>query len=126
MRPVDGQMKVWFKAFWDNKIKQDLREGKADMLAIQNFVSHFVIGDADGATALSNAQSHKPAPPGTMTKLLGYLSEAHDVDPTELTTTLRASPPLLQHDESVDAAFRCGRDLFVVSTKRIIVIDKKV
>ena len=46
-------------------------------------------------------------------------------DPVELTSTLRSSPALLQDDESIEAAFKCGRDLFLISTKRIIVIDKK-
>jgi len=31
----------------------------------------------------------------------------------------------LQPDESVDAAFKSGRDSFLITTKRIIVIDKK-
>jgi hypothetical protein len=42
-----------------------------------------------------------------------------------MTNTLRTSPALLQADESVEAAFKCGRDTFIISTKRIIIIDKK-
>ena len=73
----------------------------------------------------SAAVSSEAAPAGGMTKLLGFLDDAHMKDPVELTSTLRSEPALLQPDESIDAAFKCGRDLFLISTKRIIVIDKK-
>ena len=108
----------------DNKVKQDLRQGKADIVAIQNFIAHFVIGSADGKEALKCAQALKSA--GAMDKFMGYISNnAFLKDPAAMTDTLRTSPALLQADESVEAAFQCGRDTFVVSTKRIIVIDKK-
>jgi hypothetical protein len=106
-------------------IKQDLRKGTADIFAIQSFMSHFVIGNADGRTALANAQSYQPPPPGSMTSFLGYLNDAHMKDATELTATLRMTPALLQSDESIEAAFKCGRDMFLISTKRIIIIDKQ-
>lgn len=97
----------------------------ADIFAIQSFIGHFVIGNADGRAALSIAQSYKPPLPGTVTSFLGLLNDAHLKDATELTATFRATPALLQADESIDAAFKCGRDLFLISTKRIIVVDKK-
>ncbi|KAL3823901.1 hypothetical protein ACHAXA_005483 [Cyclostephanos tholiformis] len=121
----DMELRLWFKGAWNNKIKQDLRKGKSDIFAIQSFISHFVIGPADGKTALSNAQSYVPPPSGAATKFLGFLNDAHMKDATELTSTLRSSPALLQQDESCEAAFKCGRDMFIISTKRIIIIDKK-
>jgi len=120
----DMELRVWFKAFWDNKVKQDLRKGKADIFAIQSFIAHFVIGNADGNSALRNAQAYEPPKSGAMTKILGYLSDAHMKDPVELTSQLRGEPALLQEDESIEAAFKSGRDLFLISTKRIIIIDK--
>ena len=60
-----------------------------------------------------------------MTKLLGFLDDAHAKDPAEVTAVLRSAPALLQQDESIDAAFKLGRDSFLISTKRIIVVDKK-
>lgn len=121
----DMELRVWFKGYWDNKVKQDLRKGKADIFAIQSFIAHFIIGNADGSSALKNAQAFEPSKTGAMTKILGYLDDAHMKDPVELTSQLRSSPALLQEDESVEAAFKAGRDSFIVTTKRIIVIDKK-
>jgi len=121
----DMELRLWFKGHWNNKVKQDLRKGKADIFAIQSHIAHFIIGSADGTAALANAQAYEPSPPGAATKLLGFLNDAHMKDPVEVTSTLRSSPALLQDDESIEAAFKCGRDLFLISTKRIIVIDKK-
>ena len=119
------KLSVSFKSYWNNSIKQDLRKGTADLFAIQSFISHFIIGNADGRTALTNAQSYTPTPSGSVTKFLGFLNDAHMKDATELTATLRATPALLQSDESIEAAFKCGRDLFLISTKRIIIVDKQ-
>ena len=102
-----------------------MRKGTADLFAIQSFISHFIIGNADGRTALANAQSYTPTPSGSVAKFVGFLNDAHMKDATELTATLRATPALLQSDESIEAAFKCGRDLFLISTKRIIIIDKQ-
>ncbi|KAL7543852.1 hypothetical protein ACHAXR_013222 [Thalassiosira sp. AJA248-18] len=121
----DMELRVWFKGHWNNKVKQDLRKGKADIFAIQHFIAHFIIGSADGKAALADAHAYKPSSSGAMGKLLGFLDDAHMKDPVELTNKLRSSPALLQEDESVEAAFKGGRDLFVITSKRIIVIDKK-
>mmetsp|Transcript_9616 Transcript_9616/g.20813 ORF Transcript_9616/g.20813 Transcript_9616/m.20813 type:complete len:857 (+) Transcript_9616:61-2631(+) len=121
----DMEVRLWFKGYWNNKIKQDLRKGKADIFAIQSHIAHFIIGDADGKAALANAQAYEPSSEGAMTKVLGFVNDAHMKDPVELTNQMRESPALLQQDESIDAAFKCGRDHFLITTKRIIVIDKK-
>ena len=107
--PLWAQMRLWFKGFWNNKIKQDLRKGKADIFAIQSFIAHFVIGNASGSTALSGAQTWEPTSKNAATKFLGFLGDAHEKDPLELTAKLRESPALLQPDETVEAAFKSGR-----------------
>ena len=119
-------MRVWFKGFWNNKVSQDLRKGKADIFAIQTFISCFIIGNADGGTALSGASAtHGATSSGVVSKFLGFLNDAHQKDPSELTQKLRSSPALLQPDETVDAAFKAGRDLCIITTKRVLIIDKK-
>jgi len=117
----DMELRLWFKGFWNNKVKQDLRKGKADIFAIQSHIAHFIIGGADGRAALQNAQAYEPSPPGAVSSFLGFLNDAHMKDPVELTSTLRSSPALLQDDESIEAAFKCGRDLFLVSSKRVCI-----
>lgn len=123
----DMEFNVTFKGFWGNEIEQDLRSGKADIIAIQSFIAHFVIGNADGSEALNNAHAAEGVPTaGSMTKLIGYLSNnMHLKDPVAMTQALRSSPPLLQADESIEACFKFGRDTFILTTKRTIIVDKK-
>lgn len=119
------KLRVCFKGAWDNRIDQDLRKGSVDIFALQSFIAHFIIGDADGKVALQRAKEFEPAPAKSATKFLGYLNDAHMTDPAELTTQLRATPPILQQDESVNGAFKCGRDKFIITTKRILIVDRK-
>jgi hypothetical protein len=70
------------------------------------------------------AQSFDSTPPGAMAKFLNY-GDMEMKDATALTSQLRSSPTLLQDDESIDAAFKGGRDFFLVTTKRIITIDHR-
>ncbi|KAL7460532.1 hypothetical protein ACHAXS_000980 [Conticribra weissflogii] len=123
---LDMEMRCWFKGFWENKVKQDLRSGRADIIAIQQYIAHFVIGNANGDTALAYAQSVSSMPAGSMNTFLSYVAnDAIIKDPREISETLRTSPQILQEDESIESAYKCGRDLFLFSTKRIIKIDVK-
>ncbi len=61
-----------YKGFWENLVDQDMKQGKADIFAIQSFISHFIIGNADNRKALSVAQSFEGTPPGAMAKFLNY------------------------------------------------------
>jgi hypothetical protein len=120
------EFKAYFKGFWDNCVKQDLREGKGDIMSIQNFIAHFVIGSADGKEALKNAHAQSGKSPGKMDKFLGYISNnAFCMDPAKMTEALRSDPALLQADESIEAVFKFGRDTFFLTTKRIILVDMK-
>ena len=120
----DMEVKIWFKGFWENLVDQDMKVGKADIFAIQTFISHFIIGSADNRKALSIAQSFDSTPPGAMTKFFNY-GDMEMKDAAALTSQLRSSPILLQSDESIEAAFKGGRDFFLVTTKRIITINTK-
>ncbi len=65
-------------------------------------------------------------PAGSMNTFLSYVAnDAIIKDPREISETLRTSPQILQEDESIESAYKCGRDLFLFSTKRIIKIDVK-
>jgi len=119
------ELTVWFKGFWNNTIEQDLRTGKADIVAIQNYIAHFVIGSADGRAALDYEKSAVKTG-GSIDKFFSLINDnAYLQDSAQVTETLRTSPALLQKDESVEAAYKSGRDLFLITTKRIIVVDKK-
>merc|ERR1719253_338215 len=45
------------------------------------------------------------------------------IDPSQVDAKFRASPPILLDNEKTVMAFKCGRDLTLYTTKRIIRID---
>jgi len=87
----------------NNTIEQDLRTGKADIFAIQSFVAHFIIGDADGRSALSTV---KLADFGS-----AFFETDHDNDPTPYLVSRFYRPPEvilgLEYDRMVDLWSLC-------------------
>ncbi len=55
--------------------------------------------------------------------LLG--GDARAVDPTIVQEQLRSDPPVLLPDEVVDMAFKCGRDTYAFTSRRMLLIDVK-
>eukprot|EP00804_Cyclotella_cryptica_P013033 CCRYP_002347-RA/>CCRYP_002347-RA protein AED:0.70 eAED:0.19 QI:0/0/0/0.33/1/1/3/0/296 len=120
----DIEFEACFKGFWSKEVKQDLRKGKADIVAVQSFIAHSVIGSADGSAALKCAQYMQIF--GAMDKFLSSVSDnTYLQDPAALTYLLHTSSALLQANESAETAFKCGQDTFIISTKPVIIIDKK-
>ena len=126
---TDGELKVWLQTHWmggspGNKLKQDLRKSKADIIAIQTYISQQVIGSQDGSPVIPSDASSVEG--GTVNTFLSFLSDnGVATDPTKVEQQLKTSPQILQVDEGVDAVYKIGRDLCVYTTKRVLLIDKQ-
>jgi len=122
----DTQVKLYCKTYWMNGvssvIKQDLRKGRADILTIQDFLSHHLFGLQDGSTTLDYIP--EPTKASTMNNFFDFIKDdgiAQDIP--KLNQQFHSSTPILQTDESIEVAFKAGRDLFLLTTKRILSID---
>jgi hypothetical protein len=124
----DAEFKLFCKTYWINDapgsvIKQDLRKGRADIIAIQAFLAAQVFGVDDGSTTAVIGGQASAAPAG----IEGFLSwigdDAHEINPGEVNKKLHESPPILQDDESVDLCFKVGRDMCIFTTKRLLFVD---
>lgn len=123
---LDAEVKIKTSAYWKfRSISQDLSKGKADVIALQSFLALQVHGSEDGTSALdvgrplANMESA-----GAMSTFLAFVkNDGRQVNTNEVNTRLHNDPPILQKDESVDAAYRVGRDTCVITTKRILMID---
>jgi len=124
----DAQVKVWSKTYWDSCTSQDLRKGRADIIAIQSFLAAQLIGADDGsstaptfATGAFNEEEE-----GGVRGFLAWLGDdAHQIKAEDANKLLHTSPPILQSDETVDLAFKVGRDMCLFTTKRVIFVDVK-
>lgn len=126
----DAEVKLFTKTYWVNGspgsvFKQDLRKGKCDIIAMQSYIAAQVFGRQDGSKTLPPPlQAALPEPPGGVEGVLAWIGDdAHEVLAEQIQANLRKSPPLLQSDEEVEKAYKCGRDMVVFTTKRIIFID---
>jgi len=120
----DAEMKLYCQCYWGPVFKQDFRKGKADIIAIQNFIAAQVIGHDDGASTGPTVSGGSEGTPGGVTAFLQWLGDdAHMISQDTMEKELRETVPILQRDEKVDLCFRVLRDMCVFTTKRMIIID---
>jgi len=123
---LDAEVKIKTSSYWKFRtISQDLSKGKADIIALQSFLALQVHGSEDGTSALDAGRPlAKMESAGKMATFLAFLkNDGTKVNVDEVNTRLHNDPPILQQDESVDGAYRVGRDMCVITTKRVLKID---
>jgi len=119
---LDAEMKVWTDIPAYRSFEQDLRAGKADVKGIQALLSDKVLGVAAGApSSLAERAQGKPL---DMFHWLG--NNFQQVDPGEAEAFVR-SHGVLQAvgEERVLMGFRVGRDVNLLTDKRLLMIDVK-
>lgn len=123
----DAEFNVFCKTYWiegnpGSVIKQDLRKGRADIIAIQAFLAHMTIGADDGST--TNVQSAAAGAPAGIDGFLAWIGDdAHEISAEEVNKKLHDETPILQADERVDLCFKVGRDMTIFTTKRVLLVD---
>jgi len=124
----DSELSIQTTAYWNiDKIDQDLKNGKADIIAIQNLLAAQVFGSEDGSSSLDDPSSlTTSSDAGSMTNFLDYIKDdAKAIDAQYVNDKFHASPCILQSDESVDAAYSVRSDICILTTKRILIVDTK-
>jgi len=125
---LDAEMALTIKAPWYNKevgkgLSIDFARGRCDMLAVNAFVSSQVIGAADGTSAVT--REVLPAQPeGLIGEFFSWLGDNfHQIPAAAATMQFSTAPRILLADETVEIAFKCGKDFFMATTKRWIKVD---
>mmetsp|Transcript_45598 Transcript_45598/g.105807 ORF Transcript_45598/g.105807 Transcript_45598/m.105807 type:complete len:771 (-) Transcript_45598:103-2415(-) len=128
---LDSQMELFFKAPWwymspgGDSFKIDFGKANADIVAIQNFLNAQVLGKADGTSALPPGML-PPCEQDMCGKFLNWLGDDnHQISTDEAKEKFLSDPNILLPDEDVELAFKCGRDLTVFTSKRLLLIDVK-
>lgn len=121
----DAEMSLYIKCPWSPEFKQDLRKGRADIIAIQRFLAAQLFGGDDGSSAIAGGGAQPQEDKNAVTTFMGFLGDASKINAESVNTQLHTSPNILLPDETVDLAFKCGRDMFAFTTKRVLKIDVK-
>ena len=120
----DSELKLTFATPWLPNLTQDFRSGKADIVAIQNLIAAKCLGAPGQPSDFANDDTIKPSDPGSMEKLIAFISDKHlKDDPKAIEQKFKTEVPVLQADETVELAYKHGRDMFIITTKRIMLID---
>ena len=82
------------------------------------------LGEPGKPSDFANDNSITFSEPGSMDKVIAFISEKHlKLDPKPIEEKFKTEVPILQADETVELAFKCGRDMFLLTNKRVIEID---
>lgn len=124
----DAEATIWIKNYWDmSSISQDMRKGKADIIALQNLLAKATMGNDDGGSGLEQAGGAQEVnEEGGFASFMSMLKDdSAQINSSTADDILRKNPKILMDDEKVDMAFRCGRDMIVYTTKRLLMVDVK-
>jgi hypothetical protein len=122
----DSELKLYCKIYWyasnlGSVIDLDFRKGRADIVAIQNFLSKQVMGSQDGSSALESVPTFSSAGGSGFNFLT---DDGVQIDAKTVNEQLRNV--VLLDDETVEVAFRIGRrDMCIFTTKRILMVDRQ-
>jgi len=120
----DSELKIYFRTPWKQRISRDVSRGKADIISIQALIAAKMLGPPGKPSDYEEENTVIYGDRGGMAKLLEYFHNVgHAVDKKEVEKQFKTNAPILQADEKVTQAFKAGRDYYVLTNKRVLVID---
>lgn len=121
---TDSELHLAFSTPWLDVVDRDFRSGKADIVAIQNLIAAKTLGAPGKPSDFANDNTITKSNPGSMSQLLAYIKDKHlQMDPNAVEQQFKTQIPILQTDEKVELAFKSGRDMFLITNKRVIFVD---
>ena len=101
-------------------IPTDLRKDNADLFAIQGWLAAMILEHNTAGPPPRPPQGYSPQ------SFLAWLGDnAAQASPAEVEAQLRNALPLLLGDESVLMAFKSGRDMTVLTNRRLLRVDRR-
>ena len=110
---------------WLPKVSRDFRAGNVDIIAVQNAIAAKILGAPGKPGDFINENTVIASPdPGAMSQLIAFISDKSlKIDPQPMEEKFKHEIPLLQADEAVELAFKSGRDMFIITSKRVVSVD---
>lgn len=117
----DTELKLYTKIMDMPEIKQDLRNGKANLFALQKVLCNHVLGEDKAPLPEVDRREGEVDPKGNW----WFRDNQRPLDAVEMDKVYHSEPPILQGSEVVEFAFKGRRDITMFTTKRLIIIDPK-
>lgn len=104
----------------------DFRKGKVDIIAVKKFLSAMILGTQEEIDLFtqSGGSTEGKTNLASLSDFLSWLtSDSVEEDPEVVSHQLRSDPPILLSQEMCERVYRSGRDLFVYTNLRLLLID---
>lgn len=102
------------------------KKDAVDLFALQRLLNSKIFNPQGEVPVEVPPQPEGTDEGSTASKFMDLLGgDASAVDPSIVQEQLRVDPPVLMPDETVDMAFKCGRDTYAFTSRRMLVIDVK-
>ena len=104
------------------------KKDQVDLFALQRLLNAKIFNPPGGVVEEVEVppQPEGEEEGGSGSKFMDLMGgDGRAVDPAIIQEQLRADPPVLLPDETVDMAFKCGRDVYAFTSKRMLVCDVK-
>ena len=103
-------------------ISQDLRQGKANLFALQTVLCNHILDDEGEALPdLNLNEGHNDDQKG----FWWFRANQRPLDAVEMNQVYHSSPAILRSTERVEMAFKGFRDVTLFTNLRIVIIDPK-
>ena len=125
----DSELTLYSKNLWKDfgKIQMDFRKGQVDILQIQKFLSAMILHDKDEMTSYLQSAGSAPQVKSTTEGFTGFINwlggNSVELDSTKMNTMFHTNPPLLMENETIEKIYKTGRDMFVYTTHRVLLVD---
>eukprot|EP00934_Nitzschia_sp_Nitz4_P001155 Nitzschia sp. Nitz4//scaffold22_size323478//204694//207041//NITZ4_000557-RA/size323478-augustus-gene-0.208-mRNA-1//1//CDS//3329543085//1155//frame0 len=124
---TDSELCLYTGNLWElSKVDMDFRKGQVDILSIHRFLSAMLMGDAEECAQYLDPEGAALSieSEGGLGNFINWLgSNTIEQDAAAADEQLHSDPPILLGTEHVDKIFKTGRDMFIYTTHRVLIID---
>ena len=134
---MDVKLGIWPSGWCKGQFSKDsgmrspryeisFKKDAVDLFALQRLLNSKIFNPGSEAIVEVAPQPEGADEGSNASKFMDLLGgDASAVDPKIVQEQLRADPPVLLPDETVDMAFKCGRDTYAFTSRRMLVMDVK-
>jgi hypothetical protein len=101
-----------------------LAKGSVDIFAVQQFLSAKILAHYKAASNQDEIVPSSTKKAGAMSGFVSFFTgDAHEFDPKDIEERFKTETPVLLQNETVDMAFKTGRDFLVFTSHRLFTVD---
>jgi len=123
----DSELDLYTGNLWTmGKIQMDFRKGQVDTLSIHRFLSAMILGDTEEQASYLDGKGSAMhlTDTGGLGAFIHWLgNNTTEQDASVLDSRLHSDAAILMTKEHVEKVYNSGRDMFIYTTSRVILMD---